>query len=168
MQRDRLLPRPGDDLTLGELGHQLGEALHRLAVKGGQHQLALFEVWRLVEQDHRVGADDRLEDPRALSGMQHVGGRLEDLLDVLWVRQDHKRRLAEDTDREALAVALTRAQQPGRGACPGRDGLQRRRYFGARRELILEAALGQHGLHDDSSCERWRDGARGSDLTSSG
>ena len=49
---------------------------------GGQQQLALLQVRGLVEQDHRVAPDDRLEDPRALAGVQHVGWRLEHLLDL--------------------------------------------------------------------------------------
>ena len=61
------------------------EPLHLLAVEGGQHELALLEVRALVEQDHRVGAHDRLEDLRALAGMQHLGRGGEDLLDLVGV-----------------------------------------------------------------------------------
>ena len=50
-----------------------------LAVEGGQHQLALLHVRRLVEQDHRVLADERLEHPRALAGVEDVGRGGEDL-----------------------------------------------------------------------------------------
>ena len=67
------------DLALGDLRHQARERSHRLAVEGRQHQLALLEVRSLVEQDHGVAADDRLEDPRALARVQHVRGGGEDL-----------------------------------------------------------------------------------------
>jgi hypothetical protein len=90
-----LLARPGGDLALGQLGHQAGHALHPLAVERGQQQLALLQVRALVEQDHGVPADDRLEDPRALAGVQHLGRRLEELLDLVGVGDHHDGRLAE-------------------------------------------------------------------------
>ena len=95
VQRDRPLQRPGGHLALGQLAHQTRQALHLLAVEGRQKQLALAQVRALVEQDHRVGADDRLEDARALAGMQHLGRRLEDLLDLLGIGDHHERRLPE-------------------------------------------------------------------------
>ena len=70
--------------------HQAGQALHLLAVEGRQHQLALGEVLALVEQDHRVGAEDRLEDPRALAGMDGLGRRGEDVLDVGRLGDEHE------------------------------------------------------------------------------
>ena len=85
VQCDRLVLWPSGDLALGQLAHQLGQGLHRVAVEGGQHQLALAQVWLLVEQDHRVWADDRLEDARALARVQHLRGRLEDFLDLIGV-----------------------------------------------------------------------------------
>ena len=78
------------ELALGELLDQAGEALHAVAVEGGQQQLALLDVRALVEQDHRVRADDRLEQPRALARVQDVGRRGEDRLDVLGVGEDRR------------------------------------------------------------------------------
>ena len=113
VQRDRLAQRPGGDLALGQLGHQPREALHPLAVEGRQQQLALAQVRALVEQDHRVRADHRFEDARALARMQHLRRRREDLLDLLGIGDDHERRLAEQADREAR-------RRSGRGSAPGR------------------------------------------------
>ena len=79
VQLDRLAGRPARELALGELLHQAGQALHAVAVEGGQQELALLHVRALVEQDHRVRADDRLEQPRALAGVQDVRRGGEDL-----------------------------------------------------------------------------------------
>ena len=119
-----LAARPALDLADGGLLHQPGEGLHLLAVEGGEHQLALLHVLGLVEQDHRVGADDRLEDPRALAGMQVLGRRGEDLLDVRRVRMHHERRHAEEAEREAVAVEPAGALQEGNRARPPADALQ--------------------------------------------
>ena len=123
MQLDRCVARPALDLALGHLGDEPGERLHLLAVEGGQHQLALREVRALVEQDHRVGADDGLEDPGALTGMKDVRRRREHLLELGRVRQHHERRHAQQPDREALAVARACALEVGERAVPPRDRL---------------------------------------------
>ena len=60
--RERLAERPGGDLALGDLPHHLAVALHALAVERGQQQLALAQVRRPVEQEHRFATDDRAKD----------------------------------------------------------------------------------------------------------
>ena len=118
--------RPRRCLLVGDLLHGAGQPLHLLAVEGGQHQLALAEVVALVEQDHRVLADHRLEDARALTGVQHlrVGG--EDLLDLRGVGDHHERRRLQQPDREPLAVAA-------RGTAPGtRPVVPTRRWSASR------------------------------------
>ena len=60
--------------------------------KAGSISLRCSRCASLVEQDHRVAADDRLEDARALAGVQHLGRRREDLLDLVGVGEHHERR----------------------------------------------------------------------------
>ena len=60
--------------------------------KAGSISLRCSRCGALVEQDHRVRADDRLEDARALAGVQHVGRRREELLDLVGVGEHHERR----------------------------------------------------------------------------
>ena len=123
VERDRLVERPGRYLALGHLLEQAAERRHPLAVERGQHQLALGEVGALVEQDHGVHAYDRLEDARALAGMQHVGRGGEDLLDVRRVGQVDRRRGLEEAEREALAVARAAALEERDAARPPRERL---------------------------------------------
>src|SRR5262249_26440196 len=82
----------------------------------------------LVEQDHRVGADDRFEDVRTLAGVQDLWRGLEDLLDLLGVGDHHEGRLADEADREALAVTRATALDVGGGSAPPTDGLKRARH----------------------------------------
>jgi len=95
VQLDRLIQRPGVHLALGQLDHQPGQVLHALAVEGRQHQLALLQMRPLVEQDHRVGAHDRLEQAGPLPGVQDIGRRHEQLFDVIGIGQHDERRLTE-------------------------------------------------------------------------
>ena len=141
MERDRLLERPGVELALGQLGHQAGHALHPLAVECREQQLALLEVGALVEQDHGVASDQRLEDARALAGVEHVRRRLEQLLDLLRVGEDHERRLEREANGDPRAVALAQPFHGRRGSLPGRDQLQCGREPRPRWQLILEDAL---------------------------
>src|ERR1700729_21862 len=98
----------------------------------------------LVEQDHRVAADDGLEDPRALARVHGVRRRGEQLLDVCWVRKDDERWLEWQPDRHALAVAA-QAPQRRRRAGPGPEQLDRggRARSGGQcfSELSVHAAL---------------------------
>ncbi len=118
MQLDRSTARPALDLALRDLRDQIGELLHLLAVERRQHELALREVGALVEQDHGVLADDRLEDARALAGMQDVRRCGEDLLDLGGVREHHERRDAEQADREALAEPVAVSLEIGEWPVP--------------------------------------------------
>jgi len=124
VQRDRLVPRPGRDLALGELRHQLGKALHPLAVERREHQPALLEVGGLVEQQDRVGAEDRFEDPRAFAGVEHVGRAAEQLLDLIGLRDQDERGRADDPQREALPVPRAALLDEGGGTAPEPQHLQ--------------------------------------------
>ena len=128
VQLDRLLARPVGELALGQLAHQTLQRVHALAVERRQEQLALLHVGRLVQQDHRVATDQRFEDPRALAGVQDVGRRHQHFLDLVGVREDHERRLAEEADLVALAVARAIAIQDGGRARPGAECLQGGRH----------------------------------------
>ena len=119
---------------------QAGEALHPLAVERGQHQLALLHVGVAVEQDHRVVADDRLQDARALARVQDVGRRREDLLDLVRLGDHHERRREREPDREALAVARPVALEVGERPRPEADHLDRRGIGGARGKALVHAA----------------------------
>ena len=92
VEGERDVARDRRDLLRGHLLHQPGEALHPLAVEGGEHQLALLHVGVLVEQQHRVAADDRFQHPCALAGVQDVGRRGEDLFHLVGVGEHHERR----------------------------------------------------------------------------
>ena len=86
--------------------------------KAGSISLRCARCALLVEQDHRVRADDGLEDARALAGVQHLGRRGEDLLDLVRVGHVHERRGLEQPQREALAVARAAALEEGDRARP--------------------------------------------------
>ena len=105
MKSHRLVTRPARHLVLGHLLHQAREPLHLLAVEGRQHQLALAEMGALVEQDHRVRPDHRLEDLGPLAGMEHLGRRGEELAKVGGIGEVHERRRLQQPHREALPVA---------------------------------------------------------------
>ena len=144
LERQRLKARvehdlaiaPGLDLGGRHLGHQAGQALHPLAVEGGQHQLSLRHVGVAVEEEHRVGADQREQDARADAGLQHVRRRGEDLLDLLGVGDDHERRGERELGREALAVDAAVALEPGDRAHPHAHALEQARGGGSGRELL--------------------------------
>ena len=123
----RPVRRPRCGLLLRDLLHGAGEALHLLAVEGGQHQLALREVLALVQQNDRVAADHGLEDARPLTGVQDLGVGREDLLDLVRVRGHHERRSAQQPEREAVAVPRSTALQERNRARPPCDRLDRAR-----------------------------------------
>jgi hypothetical protein len=132
VERDRLPARPALDLALGHLGDQGVEALHGLPVEGREHELALLQMLALVEQDHRIAADDRLEDARALAGVQHVGRRGEHLAQLLGVGEHHEGRRPEQADRETAAVARAAALDEGGRPGPPAQALHRGRRAGSR------------------------------------
>jgi hypothetical protein len=127
VQADRLAAGPALDLAIGDVPHQARKTLHLLAVERGEHQLALAQVGALVQQDHRVRADDGLEDPRSLAGVEHLGWRREDLAQVLGVGVVDEGRRLEQPHGEALPVALPAALEERNRAVPPRDRLQRAR-----------------------------------------
>jgi hypothetical protein len=117
----------------GNLGHQAGEALHPLAMEGGQDQLALLHVSAFVEQDHRVGPDDRLQHTSALSRLQHVRRCGEDFLHLVRVAQHHERRRQREADGEAPAVARAAALEVGERPHPEAEELDGRGSCGTGR-----------------------------------
>ena len=141
MQLDGRIQRPGLDLAGGQFTHQGSEALHALAVEGRQHQLALLEMWRLVEQDHRVAAHDRFENPSALAWVQNLWRCEKQLLDLIGVGDHHDRRLAEQAEREARAVAGATAIEEGGRTAPGTERLQQRGHAGPWGKLICHECL---------------------------
>src|SRR5947208_13876538 len=118
MKLERLIPRPRGQLTLGQLGHQPGQLLHPLPVEGRQHELTLLQVLMLVEQDHRVPTDYRLENPRALAGMKYLRWRGEHFLELVGVGQQDRRGLEGQLGRDPLAVTLPEPRKRGRRARP--------------------------------------------------
>ncbi len=123
VERHRRAARQFADLGRGDLVHQAGQPFHPLAVEGGEHQLALLHVRGFVEQDHRVGPDDRFEHPRAVPRLQHVGRRGEDFLDLPRVGEHHERRREGQADREALPVTGAAALQVGERPHPEAEEL---------------------------------------------
>ena len=128
MERHRLVLGPAVHLAPGHLLDEPRQPLHLLSVECGQHQLSLAEVGSLVEQDHRVRANDRLEDARALSGVKHLGRRGEDLAQMLRLRVVHERRRLEQAHGEPLAVTLAAPLEERHRAVPPRDRLKRARH----------------------------------------
>ena len=139
---DRLPARPGGDLAGRRGFDRASQPAHRLAVEGREQQLALLHVRGLVEQDHRVGADDRLEHPRAGAGMEHVGGRGEHLPDLVRVAQHHERRRERQAEREPPAVPRPAALEERQRPRPEADALQEGGQRGTRWEI---------GAHRDRS-----------------
>ena len=126
MQPHRFVGWPAGELGLGQLDHQSGQLLHPLAVESGQQQPALLHVGVLVEQDHRVAPEDRLEDPRALAGVQHLRIGCEHLADLVRIGQHHERRLERQPDGRAAPVASQPQDRRGRSR-PHPDELEQRR-----------------------------------------
>ena len=105
---------------------ELAVLLHPLAVERRQHELALAQVRGAVEQQDRVGAEDRLEEVEAAgrAGAQRVAVAGGDRLDDARVRHEdvrHGVRARQPPEREDLAVvALGLAQQRRRAQRPAR------------------------------------------------
>jgi len=127
VHRHALAARPGCQLVPGDPGDRVFEPLHALAVKGGEDQLLLAHVRAFVQQQDRVGSNDRLEDPGTFSRVEHVGRGREDLFDLFRIRDHHERILRHQADREPAAVdpaaTLEEAGRPG----PPAGGLERPR-----------------------------------------
>ena len=149
-------PVPGRDLGVGNPLDQAGEPLHALAVERGEHQLALLHVGAAVEQDHRVVADDRLQDAGALARSQHVRRSREHLLDLVRLRDHHERRREREPQREALAVAGPVALEVGERARPEADHLDRRGVGRARGKALVHAAPIVGGRNESPTGPRTR------------
>ena len=134
VEGDPLAPRPTLDLGGGDLGHDRGQPRDLLAVEGRQHETPLGQVGVLVEQDHRVAADQRLEDARAAARMQDLRGRREDLLDLVGVREHHERRRGDQANGEARAEARAAAFEEGDRPRPPAHRLQPGRSPRSRRQ----------------------------------
>jgi len=134
-QGDRLADGPTAHLRLRDLPDQVRVAAQRLAVEGGQHELALAHVLVLVQQEQRVLAQERREDPAAHAThvkAPRVAG--EDLANQLRVREEHHAPVRRDADREHLAVAAPAALQEAVRPGEHRQRLQRGRHRGSWRQ----------------------------------
>ena len=109
-------------------------ALHPRPVERREHQLALRHVLGAVEQQQRVLAEDREQDPVRLAGVEQVGIAGEHRLDVVGVRDHHPRALVGDAQPERVAVALAALRHHPLGAAKPDRGLERPRHARARRE----------------------------------
>ena len=136
LELDRPVAWPGRHLALGDLGDQIAEPLHLLAVKGGQHQLALSHVRVAVQQDHGIAADERLDHASPLAGMKDVGRRRVDLLHLAGVGDDHERRRRRQADREPLAVAAPALLEEGERPLPDPDALDQGAGTAVRAEVL--------------------------------
>ncbi len=145
----RFVVRPALDLVRRHLPHQRLVALHSLAVKPGEKQLALLHVRRLVEQQYRVLAQHWEQDPVALAGVEYPWVAGKHLLDVFGIGQHHPIALVQDPERERFAEARRALGEQPLGVTEPDRGLHRTRQPGARRKggLSVHAstclALGQ-------------------------
>ena len=121
--------RPRADLALGGLAHQVDRLRDALAVEGGELELALAQVLVLVEQQHRVRADERAEDRVALAGVEDLRRAGEDGLDVGRVGEDDEVPGVGDlvAQREDVAVTPAHRRHPPRSREPLQRGLHRLR-----------------------------------------
>jgi hypothetical protein len=131
---------PARDLPLGHRRDQVSQPLHSLSVESGGHQLPLLHVSVLVEEDHRVGPDQRLQHPRTLARVEHVCGGCEDLPHLVGLGDRHERRGKREPDREPLPVALPTALKVGERAAPESDPLDQRGGGRTRRKAWLHRA----------------------------
>ena len=142
--RERLAGRPARDLALGDLPHQLAVALHPLAVEGRQQQLALAQMRRPVEQQHRFAAHHRPQDHVGLARAQVLRVAGEHALDRLGVADQHPLLLRGDADREAVAVPAMARLQEGRRAHHPAQGLEGAGQRGARGQSRLRGRGTRH------------------------
>ncbi len=124
MQGKRRVRGPRVELGVGELAHQVDQELHAVAVEGRQQQAPVLEVQVLVQQDQRVTPEDRLEYARALAGVGDIRRQLEDLLDLVGVRDHHQRWLEGEVHRDPAAVAAHDRHHRHPRAQPGAEQLR--------------------------------------------
>ena len=116
-EREGLADRPALHLPKGDLADQLAVGGDPLAVEGRQEQFALLHVRPVVEGEHRVRAERRLQHRRVRLAGVHLGGRAgEDLFDE--VRPGDVDEAAEEgeADGEDVAVATLQARSGSRAA----------------------------------------------------
>src|SRR5690606_27726641 len=78
--------------------------LHPLAAHRRRQEPALAQVRRAVEEQHRVLADERLEQRVRLARVEHVRVAGEDLLHQRGRRREHERAEPREVRRERIAV----------------------------------------------------------------
>ena len=137
VERDRLQPRrerdpvparPARDVLARDLGDEVVVAGHARAVERRQHQLALAQVLRAVEQEHGRAAEERAQDHVRLACVQERRVALEHLAHVVGVREHDPRRLRPDLDGEHVAVARVGLCHERAGPRHPRGGLRRARH----------------------------------------
>ena len=142
MQGKGDIARPGRHLAPHQLAHHLGVALYRGTLEGWQDRPTPGQVLITIEQHERAGAHDRHDRRPALSWAQHLGVRGEEQLDLLRIREKHKRRQPHGGKREAAAVAFTAQLQVAKRVPPKEEGLHRRGQTRTRRQFAASDALG--------------------------
>jgi hypothetical protein len=137
-QLEGLAQRPLLDLAACHLAHHLPVGLHAGAVEGGQQVLAVAHVLGLVQEHHRAGAQQGLEQRIGFRrpGAHQGGVGREDLLDVLGVGQEDPGTPAADPEGEGLAVVLLAAIHEGQRAQSPAEGLKGAWHFGPGRQLL--------------------------------
>ena len=132
-QREGLADRPGLHLPARRLADQLAVAAHPLAVEGRQQQLALLHVRRVVEGQHRVRAERRLEHGRVgLAGVELLGRAGEDRFDQGRVGDVERRPKKGKERREDVAVAALQLDQEAERVAGVAQRLQQGRRLRAR------------------------------------
>src|SRR6185503_2331826 len=105
-----LVYRPALHVTLGDLADQLAVAAHALAVKGRQQKLALTEVLGLVERQHRIWTERRLEYRRiGLTRVEESRVAGEDSLDDFRIGHIDDSPEVGERQRENVAKATVKA-----------------------------------------------------------
>jgi hypothetical protein len=84
---------------------------------------------------------DRLEDAGTLTGVEDVGWRLEELLDLVGIGEHYERSLTEEPDRKAPPVAGAAALEVSRRTTPPASRLQRGGHARSRGQFSLHAWL---------------------------
>jgi hypothetical protein len=120
---------PAGELARRDRLHDVAVGAHPLAVEGREHQLALGEMRRPVEQEERLLPERGLEDPVALARPEQLRIAPEHLPDGGGIGHEHHGRRRRQPQREGLAVARPavlekrkRLVRPACGLAQGRGG----------------------------------------------
>ncbi len=128
--------RPAVDLPVRDLADLAAVGADALAVKWRQQQLALAHVLLLVEDEHRVRTQGRLEYRGiCLARVEAVRVTAENLLRERRIRHIHKPRERGEVHTEDVAVAATQAQEEADRIAPKAERLDRRGQARAWREF---------------------------------